>query len=277
MARFSIRQNRPFLILFVLVPIWLLIPPAFKRIGENALYEFQAPIETAASQVHDLASYWSIRSRSRHDLITTGRELSRLASLYRIQAQENQTLREFNARLRDLLDIPAEPGYDYEIARVVRRDINAWWHQITIRKGALHGLEPGQGVVYSGGVVGRVREVYSYTAVVDLITSPSFRMAAHFTGDSRPVRYSGTKSGILRVPDGRVSDVPSDLQATPGTPLTIVSSRLGGVFPDGLRIGTVQALQTDSTGLFQEGAVELSPRLLSLEEVSVLVPRSGRP
>ncbi len=272
MPRLPAQASRPFLILGVLLLVWLLLPPVLKRFGRNALYEFQAPSVVLASHLEDLGTYWSLRTRSKRDLIETGRELSRLNALYRIQAAETESLRRYNLRLRELLDLPDPPRFRYEVARVVRRDLSNWWQSILIRKGRDAGIVAGAGVVFGGGVVGRVREVHAYTARVELITSRTFRMAAHFQGDTRPVRYEGAVVPALRDPKGTVRDVPSDLYAAPEAPLRLVSSRLGGVFPDGLSIGEVRFLETDSSGLFQRGIVHLDPALLDLDEVAVLLP-----
>lgn len=272
MLPFLPKASRPFLILGGLLVLWLLLSPAAKRFGRNALYEFQAPSAVLASHIEDLGTYWSIRTRSKRDLIETGKELARLNALYRIQASEAESLRTFNIRLRELLDLPSAPGFRYEIARVVRRDQSNWWQSILIRKGRDAGIVPGAGVVFAGGVVGRVREVYAYTSRVELVTSRTYRMAARFEGETRPVRYEGTVIPSLRSPKGTVRDVPSDLFASPEDPLRLVSTRLGGVFPDGLPIGEVLFLETDASGLFQRGIVHLDDRLLSLNEVAILLP-----
>ncbi len=275
MPRFSLRSSRPFLILGGLFFLWLLLPPTVKRFGQNALYEFQAPSAVLASHLEDLGTYWSVRTRSKRDLIETGRELARLNALYRIQAAETESLRNYNLRLRELLDLPSAPGFRYEVARVARRELSNWWQFILIRKGRDAGIVPGAGVVFAGGVVGRVREVYAYTSRVELVTSRTYRMAARFEGETRPVRYEGVVIPSLQNPKGSVRDVPSDLFASPEDPLRLVSTRLGGVFPDGLPIGEVPFLETDASGLFQRGVVHLDDRLLSLNEVAVLLPAEG--
>tara|TARA_R100000027_G_scaffold1897_4_gene2093 strand:- start:2548 stop:3405 length:858 start_codon:yes stop_codon:yes gene_type:complete len=272
LLRLRTQAGKPFLILGLLLLAWLLIPPTIKRFSRNALYEFQAPSAILASKMEDLGTYWSIRSRSKRDLIETGKELSRLNALYRVQAGETVALRDYNLRLRELLDIPSPPGFRYEVAQVVRRDLSNWWQYLVIRKGRDAGIVPGAGVVFSGGVVGRIREVNAYTSTVELLSSRTFRMAAHFSGDTRPVRYEGGIIPSLRNPKGTVRDVPSDLYASPEQPLILVSSRLGGVFPDGLKIGEVRFLETDATGLFQRGIVQLDEQLLNLNEVAVLIP-----
>jgi rod shape-determining protein MreC len=155
---------------------------------------------------------------------------------------------------------------------VAQRDLNGWWQQFVIRKGANYGLTPGAPVVYSGGVVGRVREVHAYTAIVDLVTSPSVRLAATFENDSRPVSYQGGLNPPLAPAKGIVEFVPPDVLSTASAPKRLVTSSLGGVFPPGLTIGYVTRLEASTDGLFKSGEVALDPRLSELTEVTVLVP-----
>ena len=52
------------------------------------------------------------------------------------------------------------------------------------------------GVIFKGGVVGRISEVGRKSSEVQLLTHPNFRIAARFVGDDRPVTFQG--NGILR-------------------------------------------------------------------------------
>ena len=76
----------------------------------------------------------------------------------------------------------------------------------------------------------------------------------------------------LESPEGEIRDVPIDISIPAGKPRRIVTSGLGGVFPDGLTLGTVDSLEPGNDGLFLRGQVKIDPRLLDLQEVSVLVP-----
>ena len=141
-----------------------------------------------------------------------------------------------------------------------------------IRKGENYGIPVGAPVVFSGGVVGRVTEVHRYTAVVDLITSPTFRLAATASGDNRPVSYQGGLNDSFKAPRGIVEFVPLDIYATRTATRRLVTSGLGGVFPPGLTIGDITNLESSADGLFKLGEVQLDERLGSLTEVTVLVP-----
>ena len=52
--------------------------------------------------------------------------------------------------------------------------------------------------------------------------------------------------------------------------LEIVSSSLGGTFPQGLKIGRVNELEPSVNGLFQSAEVILSTKLNTIQEVTVL-------
>ncbi len=273
MAR-RFKQTRTLLFLLGLVLLWIALPRAFKAHARDAFFEFQAPSWVAVSYLGDLQNYWSLRTRSKNELIEAGRDLARLNAAYEISIQENRALKQEVERMERILAMPREPGFRYEVARVIQRDLNSWWQRVTVRKGARDGLEVGQAVVFAGGVAGRVEEVHTYTAVVELITSPTFRMAAHFEGDNRPVTFQGGLSSVLTAPHGTVRNAPLDLTPSTDRPLRLVSSRLGGIFPDGLTIGLVRELKTGQDGLFQAGEVALDQRLLELREVAILIPEN---
>ena len=156
----------------------------------------------------DLQEYWAERAHSKNELIEAGRELGHVYAGYEFQAQQTEALHAEIARLEQLLRLPSDPHYRFEPARVVLRDFSGWWQQLVIRKGANYDLRSGAPVVYSGGVVGRVREVHAYTADVDLVTSPRMRLAANIENDTRPVSYQGGDNPPLAPARGIVEFVP---------------------------------------------------------------------
>lgn len=268
--RFDI--SKPFVTLGIIVLAWLLLPGIAKRWGRIGLYELQAPVEVSASYVRELQDYWAWRTRSKTEIYGAYQDLAGITAQYAHAAEENATLRREIGRLENLLRLPTFDDYRTEPARVVSRDLNGWWQRLTIRKGANFGITEGAPVIFSGGVVGRISEVHATTSVVDLISSPSVRLAASFDGDDRPVSYQGGVNPPLSRPEATVEFVPLDLYATATEPQALVTSGLGGVFPRGLRLGTVTLLQPSPDGLFKTGKVWLDPQLNQLAEVAVLVP-----
>ncbi len=237
-----------------------------------SFYEFQAPVLLAPSFIRDLQAFWGDRLHSKSELFEAGRDLARLNASYELQIQQHEALRRQIDRLERMLGLPPQSDFRYEVARVSHRDLTSWWQQIVIRKGRNYDIRPGAPVVFTGGVVGRVREVHAYTSVIDLVSSPHTRLAAQFETDSRPVSYQGVANPPFRPPLGRVEFVSSDVEASPNTPLRLVTSGLGGVFPAGLSIGWVEVLSANPDGLFKTGRVRLDRQLNTVTEVAVLIP-----
>jgi rod shape-determining protein MreC len=265
-------QIKPFATLGVLLLAWLILPTIVKRFARASFYELQAPIEVSASYARDLQDFWTLKTRSKNDLIAAGKELSAVTARYEQAAEENSSLRREIDRLESLLRLPSFANYRSEPARVVSRDLTAWWQRLVIRKGARHGITVGVPVIYSGGVVGRVVEVHTNTSVVNLITSPEVRLAASFEGDDRPVSFQGGINPPLSRPLASVEFVPLDIFADAAEPKNLITSGLGGTFPRGLRLGSVVRLEPSPDGLFKTGRVEINARLNELVEVVVLLP-----
>jgi rod shape-determining protein MreC len=265
-------QVRPFFTLGVVLVVWLLLPLVVKTFSRTTLFEIQAPLALADSYVQDLQTFWSNRLHSKDEILAAGRETAGLIAQYDFAVQQNRQLEAEILRLENLLNLPPMPAYRFEPARVARRDFSGWWQRMTLRKGANYGITVGAPVVFSGGVVGRVTEVYAYTCVVDMLTSPTFRLAATVAGNNRPISYQGGLNDSFNAPRGSVEFVPNELRADERNPQRLVTSGLGGIFPPGLYLGDIVELEASPDGLFQTGRVRLDERLSSLTEVTILVP-----
>jgi rod shape-determining protein MreC len=265
------------LVLALLLIAWLVLPPVLMRLIRGAAFEAHAPALKIASYTRDLQEFWALRTTPRAELIAAGRDLMRFNAAMELRLIENDLLRAEIQRMEQILRLPPPAGFSYEVARVERRDMSAWWQQIVVRKGANFNIQPGSAVVFAGGAVGRVREVGAYSSVIDLISGPEVRIAAVLEGDTRPVQYQGGVARAFQAPSGRVSFVPPDVRIDPERPLRVLTSGLGGAFPEGLVIGTVDQLEPSPDGLFQHGTVRLDPRLDALREVSILVPGEIQP
>lgn len=256
----------------IILLIWVFLPTLLKSWLELSFFQMQAPSIVATSHLRDVQDYWALRSRSKPELIEGIRDLARLNAAYELRLHESDQLRREVERLEQILGLPSVPGYRYEVARVARRDMNGWWQQIVIRKGEADGIREGYPVLFTGGVVGRVREVQSHTAVVDLLSSQHVRLAAMIEGDDRPVSYQGGINPPIHPPRGTADYVPPDIHVRSGQPRLLLTSGLGGVFPPGFVIGELGELTMSPDGLFQSGEVILDRRLNRLKEVAVLIP-----
>lgn len=262
---------RPFVTLGVILLAWIFLPLGAKVFTRASFFEIQAPLVVADSFVRDLQDFWSNKTHSKEELLKAGKQVAGLVAQYEFSTQQNAQLQAEILRLENLLNLPPMPTFRLEPARVARRDFSGWWQRLVIRKGENYGLTVGAPVVFAGGVVGRITEVHRYTAVVDLVTSPTLRLAATVQGDTRPISYQGGLNSSFSAPRGTVDFVPLDVAATATAPKRLVTSGMG-VFPPGLTIGEITTLELSPDGLFRNGEVKLDQRLGTLTEVTVLIP-----
>lgn len=176
-----------------------------------------------------------------------------------------------NQRLRGLLDFRSELEYQVIPADLIAAEPNRRRFSVLINKGSSEGIRRNMPVVNMHGLAGKTVDVSPHTSVVQLMTDPSFRVSAL---DQRSRVY-----GIIKPGSGftlRLDNVPLAEDVKVGD--DIISSGLGGIFPPGIRIGVVSAIESQKTlsredfsfGIFKRIGVKPSVDLSSLEEVFVL-------
>lgn len=251
---------------------WFLIPTMIKSWIQLGLYELQAPLWTASTKIKDLQKYWILRNHSKRELIEAIRDLARLNASYELTVSENVALKNEINRLENLLGLKKLDDYQYLLARVIRRDFTSWSHQMIIHKGSRDGVVQGAAVIYNKGVAGRIKETFPHSSLVELVSSPTFRVAAKFLSDDRPITYRGISNLAFVRPLGEAYNIPTDIHASSKEPQYLVSSKLGGVFPDGLPIGILHEILPGTDGIFNQGKISLNPNLHSIQEVAILLP-----
>jgi rod shape-determining protein MreC len=181
--------------------------------------------------------------------------------------EENQRLKGWEARAREmerrladvetLVKVVPEQPLAFRTARVVADTGGPFVKMALIDAGREAGFKGGYPVVNADGLVGRL-----------ISTAPrSSRLLLLNDLNSRVPVYIGTKSvrAVMSGDQGvypRLAHIPLDAKVNVGD--EVVTSGVGGVFPRGLRIGTVV-----DTG--DQLRVELHARLDRLEYVSILL------
>lgn len=180
---------------------------------------------------------------------------------------ELNTLREAsleNERLRKLLGY-VERSVDTEIAaRVVGVNPSPQFLSLRLSRGESDGVHVGMPVVTPDGVLGQVVRAVSGSADVMLLSDPVSRVGAVLQRTRVRATVVGTGDGkrLSLENTGRDADVqPNDVVVTSGT---------DGIFPKGLVLGTVEAVQRAPSGLFL--SAQLAPAVVpgTVEEVLVV-------
>jgi rod shape-determining protein MreC len=167
-----------------------------------------------------------------------------------------------NERLRRLLDFRGTLRGKILTARVIGRDATGRPRTLVIDRGERDGVSKGAAVLAPEGVVGHVFLVSRRAARVLLINDQSSGVDALVQRTRARGIVQGTEDGrcILkyakRTEDVQVGDA-------------VVTSGLEGIFPKGLPVGMVTAVDRAGQGLFQSPEVEPSVAFDELEEVLV--------
>jgi rod shape-determining protein MreC len=261
-----------FLALAGVVLASIVLPIGLKSCAKDTLIESQAPVWEALQDINSFQNESALKIKSKDELVKIIRELAETQAGLELKLKTLDASEAERTRLGTLLKMQPSAGYETKVARIIGRDIDGWWQQIYIDLGRSQGVKPGLGVISRYGIVGRVREAYEQTSVVELVTSPRFRMAVQTPGDERPFVYQGLGLRFGLSPTGSVQALQPEMAAEKTEGRTIVTTGLSGSFPEGLPIGILtQTTQTGEGGLL-EGRVKLPAELQNLREVSVLIP-----
>ena len=190
----------------------------------------------------------------------------RLAQV-QVEADAMRTERLENARLRKLLSLSQENPSDLTSARVIARSLDRLGGSITIDKGSKDGVLPNRAVITPEGLVGRVERSTSHEARVLTLLQRDCSVAVR-VGRSRV-------DGVLEWEFGErpilsLLYVSAQEDVKPGD--LVLTSGLGGIFPEGVRVGTVTRVGVGENGLMKEIQVKPAVDFRSLEEVLVYMP-----
>jgi rod shape-determining protein MreC len=176
-----------------------------------------------------------------------------------------------NQRLRALLNFKKSIATPLLPAQLVAFDPSGWFQTILIDKGRSDGVVQDMAVVSAEGLVGRVIGVSNHHAKVLLILDGNSAVDAYIQRS----RARGVLVGL-----GRELCLLKYVQRNEDVQVgdKVISSGMGGVFPRGLLVGTVQEVVRGSSGLFQRVEVEPAVNFSRLEEVMVVIqPPAEKP
>ena len=141
-----------------------------------------------------------------------------------------------NARLRELLNLAPDPSVSFVSTRVIANSGGSFVRSVLIDGGSREGIARGQAAMTGAGLVGRVTEVGDRAARVLLVTDLNSRV---------PVAVDGSRERAVLAGDN--SDRPRLLYLPARTTVKVgdrlVSSGNGGIFPPGLPVGEVAAIE----------------------------------
>lgn len=233
-----------------------------RRILSAAVHPIRVLIDAPFSLGHWIAD----RAATRSELRNKNRQLQAQNLMQSVRLQRQIALEAENARLRALLDSTAKVGGRVLIAEIMSIDMNPFRHRITINKGSNDGLFVGQALIDANGIVGQVVRNQFFSAEALLITDADHALPVEIVRSG--LRTIAVGSGDLE----RLSlpFLPRNADVVDGD--ILVTSGLGGTFPTGYPVATVDEISGDAGEPFLTVSARPIAALNRIREVLLIWP-----
>ena len=198
---------------------------------------------------------------------------------YKAVAEENEHLKEENARLRQetyharegLQELARlhtlvrfDDKWDFPIvtARVVGHNPGRFLTTLVINRGTEHGVREHMPVFSMNGLVGKISKATINHSRVQLLVDPNLKLSV-MDRRTRVVGFLESKDG-----HSLTAMVPAHAGIHAGD--TLVTSGLGGIFPKGIPVGTVKEVRMSDLDVMRQMDVDPFQEFTVLEEVFVM-------
>lgn len=186
--------------------------------------------------------------------------------MQKAQMQKFSALQAENIRLRELLDSSFEIGEKVLIAELMSVNLDPYKHQVVINKGELHDIYNGQPLVDAEGVMGQIVHAGPYSSTAMLITDTSHAIPVQVNRNGlRSIALGSGAINRLELPY-----IPNSADIQPGD--LLITSGLGGRFPPGYPVATVNAVQHDPGNAFSSVVATPLAHLNRSREVLLIWP-----
>ncbi|CUS47445.1 MAG: rod shape-determining protein MreC [Idiomarinaceae bacterium HL-53] len=179
--------------------------------------------------------------QSRRQLRSENESLRNDMLLMRGEMQRYQLLMRENERLRNLLASEVREESLRMVAEVIAVDSNNFSHQVVVNKGTAHGVFIGQPVLDDSGIVGQVISVGIASARILLISDQNHSLPARSERNGIRVIIQG----VGDTNSLEVMHVPHSTDLREGD--LLLSSGLGGTFPEGYPIARIESIDRDDS------------------------------
>ncbi|MBQ2968046.1 MAG: rod shape-determining protein MreC [Clostridia bacterium] len=265
--KMNVKKKRLLCIILAVVLLVALIPPLRNfvlNIGGTIISPFTSAMNSGSKGVSGLV-YSITHAGGVHK---QNQKLQLQLSTLENELAAYEGLKRENERLNKLLALrEAYTKLDTVAAEIIAKEDGNWFSTFTINKGKGDGIKSNQPVISGNGLVGRTAEVgpnwAKVVAVIDTEHAVSGKVARN--GD-----YVLVEGHITLMHDGkcRMTNITEDADIVAGD--TIISSGMGGVYPEGIVIGTVESFEKSETGSGSYAIIKPAVDFQRVQEVLVL-------
>ena len=235
------------------------------------LQSMVSPLQYLATTPKQMMNWAAENIVTRRQLIADNEQYKINELTFHEQALQLDIVKRENERLRALLASPLRTDAKKMVAEILAVDSDPYTHQVVINRGANDGLYEGQAVIDDEGIVGQILHVGTSSSRVLLITDVTHAIPVRISRNG--VRLIATGTGVIdrlthnHVPhstDIRVGDM-------------LVTSGLGGKFPEGYPVAEVTSVLQDESHAFARVQSQPVAKIDRLRYVLLLWPEKVAP
>lgn len=165
------------------------------------------------------------------------------------------------------------PDQEYCEASVIGRDAGDFLKSFTLNKGTTDGVAVNDPVIFGNNLVGVVASVSPTSCTVNTVMNPAMNVRC-YESRTRIAGYSTTtvefaEQGLCLMPD-----LPVDTPMTTGG--IVCTSGLGGFYPEGLIIGTVDSIVDATVNISAYALIKPAVDVNSITDVFIITAFDGQ-
>ena len=233
---------------------------------EQVRYVLQAaayPIQLAVNSPSTARRWFGEMFESRDALRTENARLLAQSRQLSIRTQRFEALVHENNELRGLKQALPPVADRWLVAEVINVEFNSLRQRLVINRGTRNGVFKGQAVLSEGGLLGQTIHVGPWSAEVILITDPEHAVPVQIERTGvRTIAVGAGDAEYLALPY-----LPDNADVKPDD--SLITSGLGGVFPQGYPVAKVADVLRDAVPSL--GRVRAKPLALLAREREVML------
>ncbi|MBQ9860132.1 MAG: rod shape-determining protein MreC [Clostridia bacterium] len=237
---------------------------------------FITPVQSLVSGISDGVSGFFGNLTGGSDLRQQLAQLEAENAALREQLVEYDALKQENDWYSDILGLhESHSDYTFAAGRVIGRDPSDVYGNFTINAGSNADVAVNDPVVATdGSLVGVVEEVGLTYAKVRTVLDPATKVASQISRTGDTAYTAGGTIDMARDNCLRMTTLERSSGVAMGD--YVITSGIGGVYPAGLLIGSVQTISSASDGMTLNADVLLFANITGLKQVMVITSFDGQ-
>lgn len=236
----------------------------YLAIFRNSIAIAVYPLQSLVAMPANLFSWIDKNFSSREALTLENKILLNQQNINNTTLQRYQSLEQENLRLREILNAAKRLEHKVEIARIISANINPYRHTIVINKGEKDDIHAGQVIVDADGVMGQILYTNFLTSEAILISDADHALPVQINRNGLRTIVLGNGSYTnLNAPY-----IPNNADIKIGD--LLVTSGLGGKFPAGYPVGTINSIVRNPSEQFSNVTAKPIALLNQAQEVMLI-------